>query len=309
MRKGAYCFTALWNLSFFCFHDYAVICLLLWYFIQCPGRTKWVEPSFSLEFASNSAKRIAFYFEDFWGKKIDARTSFSFLLEYCWFYSFFLFCFTSICVFVSLPALSCFSFFKVFKHYDYCKFSGQFPIDCCQWNTVFHISLFYQKIEEVRIILTDHSVVFVLNNQLLFCEFVNVFHIFSLCPIYNMFLNFHLNSVSFMSKDIQLISKPSKSEKLLTFLCTVTNFPAEGPMFSRKKKCWSCVYHWIIGWVLFSFVPVMFAYEQCLLCLGHHPDIWYEAATYLEQSSKILTEKGVCTTLHCRSMSVLPNTM
>lgn len=108
VRKGAYCFTALWNLSFFCFHDYAVICLLLWCFIQCPGRTKWVERSFSLEFASNSAKRIAFYFEDFWGKKIDARTSFSFLLEYCWFYSFVLFCFTSICVFVSLPALSCF---------------------------------------------------------------------------------------------------------------------------------------------------------------------------------------------------------
>lgn len=44
----------------------------------------------------------------------------------------------------------------------------------------------------------------------------------------------------------------------------------------------------------FCDVLVMFAYEQCLLCLGHHPDIWYEAATYLEQSSKILTEKGVC---------------
>lgn len=38
---------------------------------------------------------------------------------------------------------------------------------------------------------------------------------------------------------------------------------------------------------------VMFAFEQCLLCLGHHPDIWYEAAQYLEQSSKLLTEKGV----------------
>lgn len=36
----------------------------------------------------------------------------------------------------------------------------------------------------------------------------------------------------------------------------------------------------------------MFAYEQSLLCLGHHPDIWYEAASYLEQSSKLLTEKG-----------------
>ncbi|KAH9280651.1 Cleavage stimulation factor subunit 3 [Echinococcus granulosus] len=37
---------------------------------------------------------------------------------------------------------------------------------------------------------------------------------------------------------------------------------------------------------------VMFAYEQCLLCLGHHPDIWYEAASYLEQASKLLTGKG-----------------
>ncbi|XP_036595701.1 cleavage stimulation factor subunit 3-like [Trichosurus vulpecula] len=37
---------------------------------------------------------------------------------------------------------------------------------------------------------------------------------------------------------------------------------------------------------------VMFAYEQCLLVLGHHADIWYEAAQYLEQTSKLLCEKG-----------------
>ncbi|VEL15669.1 unnamed protein product [Protopolystoma xenopodis] len=37
---------------------------------------------------------------------------------------------------------------------------------------------------------------------------------------------------------------------------------------------------------------VMFAYEQCLLCLSHHPDIWYEAASYLDQASKLLAEKG-----------------
>lgn len=41
------------------------------------------------------------------------------------------------------------------------------------------------------------------------------------------------------------------------------------------------------------FFSVMFAYEQCLLVLGHHPDVWYEAAQYLEQSSKLLAEKGV----------------
>lgn len=37
---------------------------------------------------------------------------------------------------------------------------------------------------------------------------------------------------------------------------------------------------------------VMFAYEQCLLCLGHHPDIWYEAALYLENSSRNFADKG-----------------
>lgn len=38
---------------------------------------------------------------------------------------------------------------------------------------------------------------------------------------------------------------------------------------------------------------VMFAFEQCLLCMGHHPDFWYEAAQFLDQSAKTLTEKGV----------------
>ncbi|CAD6230581.1 GSCOCG00006831001-RA-CDS [Cotesia congregata] len=37
---------------------------------------------------------------------------------------------------------------------------------------------------------------------------------------------------------------------------------------------------------------VMFAIEQCLLCLGHHPAVWHQAAHFLELSSKILTEKG-----------------
>lgn len=37
---------------------------------------------------------------------------------------------------------------------------------------------------------------------------------------------------------------------------------------------------------------VMFAFEQCLLCMGHHPDFWYEAAQFLDQSAKTLTEKG-----------------
>ena len=38
---------------------------------------------------------------------------------------------------------------------------------------------------------------------------------------------------------------------------------------------------------------VMFAYEQCLLCLGHHPNVWSEAAVFLQESSRLLQEKGV----------------
>ncbi|KAF2897562.1 hypothetical protein ILUMI_08611 [Ignelater luminosus] len=37
---------------------------------------------------------------------------------------------------------------------------------------------------------------------------------------------------------------------------------------------------------------VVFALEQCLLCLGHHADIWYQAAQFLEHSCKVLQEKG-----------------
>lgn len=38
---------------------------------------------------------------------------------------------------------------------------------------------------------------------------------------------------------------------------------------------------------------VMFATEQCLLVLTHHPAVWHQSAQYLDQSSKLLMEKGV----------------
>ncbi|XP_055388076.1 protein suppressor of forked isoform X3 [Condylostylus longicornis] len=37
---------------------------------------------------------------------------------------------------------------------------------------------------------------------------------------------------------------------------------------------------------------VMFATEQCLLVLTHHPAVWHQAAQFLDQSAKLLTEKG-----------------
>ena len=44
--------------------------------------------------------------------------------------------------------------------------------------------------------------------------------------------------------------------------------------------------------ILINLFSVVFAYEQCLLCLGHHPDIWYEYASYLDENSKLMAEKG-----------------
>nr|XP_047143845.1 cleavage stimulation factor subunit 3 isoform X1 [Hydra vulgaris] len=37
---------------------------------------------------------------------------------------------------------------------------------------------------------------------------------------------------------------------------------------------------------------VMFAFEQCLLCYSFHPDLWYEAASYLENTGRELIERG-----------------
>ena len=36
----------------------------------------------------------------------------------------------------------------------------------------------------------------------------------------------------------------------------------------------------------------MYAYEQCLLALSTHPDIYFEATSYLQQMSQLMTEKG-----------------
>lgn len=38
---------------------------------------------------------------------------------------------------------------------------------------------------------------------------------------------------------------------------------------------------------------VSYAYKQCLLSFGHHPNIWHEYATYLEEQAKSLSDKEV----------------
>lgn len=38
---------------------------------------------------------------------------------------------------------------------------------------------------------------------------------------------------------------------------------------------------------------VTYAYKQCLLCFGHHPNVWHEYASYLEEQVKLLSDKEV----------------
>ena len=49
------------------------------------------------------------------------------------------------------------------------------------------------------------------------------------------------------------------------------------------------------GFIFSCSLAVTFAYEQCLLSMGFHPDIWYEAAFFLETHSKQMMDRGVCT--------------
>ena len=37
----------------------------------------------------------------------------------------------------------------------------------------------------------------------------------------------------------------------------------------------------------------MFSFEQCLLCFAFHPDMWYEATSFLETTGRELIERGV----------------
>jgi len=80
------------------------------------------------------------------------------------------------------------------------------------------------------------------------------------------------------------------------------NFPATAPNNRsedlRQVELWKKYIQWEISNPLRTedqnlvIKRVVFAYEQCLLCLGHYPNVWYEYATYLESNSKQMSEKG-----------------
>ena len=45
--------------------------------------------------------------------------------------------------------------------------------------------------------------------------------------------------------------------------------------------------------ILTGLIAVIYAYEQCLQTMGFHPNVWCEAALYLDQVSQKMMDKGV----------------
>ena len=81
------------------------------------------------------------------------------------------------------------------------------------------------------------------------------------------------------------------------------NFPATPPNNrsedQRQVELWKKYIQWEISNPLRTedqnlvIKRVVFAYEQCLLCLGHYPNVWYEYASYLESNSKQMSDVNV----------------
>jgi len=74
--------------------------------------------------------------------------------------------------------------------------------------------------------------------------------------------------------------------------------PSGNPFEISQKELWKKYITWERSNPLKADDPnlvvkrVMFAFEQCLLCFAYHPDMWYEAASYLENTGRELTERG-----------------
>uniref|UniRef100_A0A5S6R1X7 Suf domain-containing protein n=1 Tax=Trichuris muris TaxID=70415 RepID=A0A5S6R1X7_TRIMR len=74
--------------------------------------------------------------------------------------------------------------------------------------------------------------------------------------------------------------------------------PRNTPQEVRQHKLWKAYIKWEMSNPLQTEDQVLvtkrvvFAYEQALLCLGFHSDLWYEASLYMQEASRRLLEKG-----------------
>lgn len=79
------------------------------------------------------------------------------------------------------------------------------------------------------------------------------------------------------------------------------SLPAVPPTFSPEEQRQVEIWRRYILWELSNPLRtennliiekrVSYAYKQCLLCLGHHPNVWHEYASYLDDQAKLFSDK------------------
>jgi len=81
------------------------------------------------------------------------------------------------------------------------------------------------------------------------------------------------------------------------------SWPAIPPSFTTEELKQIDIWRRYIQWeksnpfrtenIHLTIKRVTYAYKQCLLCLGHHPNVWYEYASYLEDQIKSISDAEV----------------
>ncbi|CAG0913045.1 unnamed protein product [Notodromas monacha] len=150
-----------------------------------------------------------------------------------------------------------------------------------------------QKITAVRKVYQNAIVTPMFNIETLWKEYMN----------YEQGINKNLSEKIIIdrSKDYMNARRVAKELEIMTKGLN-KNAPAVPPMGTQEEMKQTELWKKYISWEKNNPLMtedqalltkrVMFAYEQCLLCLWHHPDVWYEAASFLESASRVLHEKG-----------------
>ncbi|KFD59107.1 hypothetical protein M514_00270 [Trichuris suis] len=103
------------------------------------------------------------------------------------------------------------------------------------------------------------------------------------------------------SREYQLSRRVSRAMEAVTRginRCIVSVPPRNTPQEVRQHKLWKAYIKWEMSNPLQTedqallTKRVVFAFEQALLCLGFHSDLWYEASLYMQDASRRLLEKG-----------------
>ncbi|CDW56910.1 cleavage stimulation factor subunit 3 [Trichuris trichiura] len=103
------------------------------------------------------------------------------------------------------------------------------------------------------------------------------------------------------SREYQLSRRVSRAMEAVTRginRCLVSVPPRNTLQEVRQHKLWKAYIKWEMSNPLQTedqallTKRVVFAFEQALLCLGFHSDLWYEASLYMQDASRRLLEKG-----------------